>query len=178
MDTKHLMALAALVTLVFAAGPARAQQVDSFEDLTRVLEPGQRVIVREDDGTTTRGNVVRLDDERIEIRWRRWIFAHRVRTLTSATVETIKVQDSQWNGALLGAGAGFMAGWLVDRQCDRDFCISPVARVLGTEVGATVGMLIDQSINPIVYESTRARRVKFEPIVGPHRVGFVARAGF
>lgn len=180
MKTKHLVALAAVTSaMLFGPRIAGAQQVSSFGDLPRVLEPGQRVIVREDDGTTTRGKVARLDDERIAIRWRRWIFAHRERTLTSATVETIRVRDSEWNGALLGAGAGFVAGWLfVDKQCARDFCVSPVGRILGAELGATVGMLIDQSINPIVYESSGTNRVRFAPVVSAHRVGFVVSAAF
>jgi len=180
MDTMRLVSLTVLgFVLLLGPGTAHAQDVGSFDDLPRVLELGQRVIVREDDGTVSRGKVLRLDDNRLEIRWRRWIFGHGERTLTSATIETIKVRDSEWNGTLLGAGAGALAGWLfVDRRCDRDFCISPVGRVLGSEVGATVGMLIDQSINPTVYESSRANRVRFAPMVSPHRVGLLARAAF
>jgi hypothetical protein len=180
MDTMRLVSLTVLgVVLLLGPGTAHAQDVGSFDDLPRVLELGQRVIVREDDGTVSRGKVMRLDDNRLEIRWRRWILGHGERTLTSATIETIKVRDSDWNGTLLGAGAGALAGWLfVDRRCDRDFCISPVGRVLGSEVGATVGMLIDQSINATVYESSRANRVRFAPMVSPHRVGLLARAAF
>jgi hypothetical protein len=180
MHTKRIFPLAVLAfVLLFEPRTARAQQADAFDDLPRVLEPGQRVIVREDDGTVSRGKVVRLDDDRLEIRWRRWIFAHGDRTLTSATVETIRVRDSDWNGTLLGAGAGALAGWLlIDTHCGRDFCISPVGRVLGAQVGAALGMLIDQSFNPIVYESSSAARVRFVPIVSPNRIGFFARTAF
>jgi hypothetical protein len=105
---------------------ARSQGVSSFSDLPRVLEAGQRVIVRESDGRVSRGKVVLADEHRLDIQWRRWLFARRERSFTAATVESIKVKDSDWNGMLVGAGAGLVAGWLVDLQCCRDFSIAPL----------------------------------------------------
>src|SRR4030095_11688359 len=120
-----------LAGILFAAAVARAQDVSSFSDLPRVLQPGQRVIVREGDGRVSRGKVVLVDEHRLEIEWRRWLFARRQQSFTGATVESIKVKDSDWNGMLVGAGAGLLAGWLVDLQCCRDFSIAPVGAVMG-----------------------------------------------
>jgi hypothetical protein len=162
----------AIAAVVLNATDTRAQAVSSFTERPRVLELGQRAIVREDDGRVSRGNVVLLDDHRIAIQWRRWIFAKGERTLTSATVESIQVQDSEWNGSLAGAGVGFLVGWLlVDRQCGPDLCFSPVGRYLGTWIGFGVGGAIDRSINQTVYASSRGSRVSVVPLLGGNRAG-------
>ena len=135
MTSKRIVSAGVLAAILFAAGVARAQDVSSFSELPRVLEAGQRVIVREGDGRVSRGKVVLVDEHRLEIQWRRWLFARRARSFTGATVESIKVKDSDWNGMLVGAGAGLLAGWLVDLQCCRDFPLAPVGAVMGAVSG-------------------------------------------
>ena len=69
-----------LVTLTVMAADAAAQApVQSFSDLSSLVEPGQRVIVREDDGRTSRGRVVSLVNDQLEIAWRRWLFQRAYR---------------------------------------------------------------------------------------------------
>jgi hypothetical protein len=178
MKSKRIVRAGVFAAILSAAGVARAQDVSSFSDLPRVLEAGQRVIVREGDGRVSRGRVVLVDEHRLEIQWRRWLFAHRERSFTGATVESIKVKDSDWNGMLVGAGAGLLAGWLVDLQCCRDFSIAPVGAVMGALTGATVGSLIDQSINEAVYRKAGRSRVTVAPLLGAHRVGFTLSRAF
>jgi hypothetical protein len=178
MNSKRVVRAGVLAAILFVAEDARAQDVSSFSDLPRVLEAGQRVIVREGDGRVSRGKVVSVDEHRLEIQWRRWLFAHRERSFTGATVESIKVKDSDWNGMLVGAGAGLLAGWLVDLQCCRDFPIAPLGAVMGALSGATVGSLIDQSINEVAYRNAGRSRVTFAPLLGAHRVGFTASKAF
>ena len=178
MNSKRVVRAGVLAAILFVAGDARAQDVSSFSDLPRVLEAGQRVIVREADGRVSRGKVVSVDEHRLEIQWRRWLFARRERSFTGATVESIKVKDSDWNGMLVGAGAGLLAGWLVDLQCCRDFPIAPVGAVLGALSGAAVGSLIDQSINEVAYRKAARSRVTVAPLLGAHRVGFTASKAF
>ena len=178
MNSNRIVRAGALAVILFVAADARAQGVSSFSDLPRVLEAGQRVIVRESDGRVSRGKVVLVDEHRLEIQWRRWLFARRERSFTGATVESIKVKDSDWNGMLVGAGAGLVAGWLVDLQCCRDFPIAPVGAVMGALTGATVGSLIDQSINEGVYRKAGRSRVTLTPLLGAHRVGFTASKAF
>ena len=177
MNSKRIVSAGVLAAILFVAD-ARAQDVSSFSDLPRVLEAGQRVIVREGDGRVSRGKVVLVDEHRLEIRWRRWLFARRERSFTVATVESIKVKDSDWNGMLVGAGAGLLAGWLVDLQCCRDFPIAPVGAFTGALSGAAVGSMIDQSINEAVYRKGARSRVTFAPLLGAHRVGFTASKAF
>jgi len=167
-----------LAAILFAAGDARAQDVASFSDLPRVLEAGQRVIVREGDGRVSRGKVVLVDEHRLAIQWRRWLFARRERSFTGATVESIKVKDSDWNGMLVGAGVGLLAGWLWDLQCCDGFSIAPAGAVMGALTGVAVGSLIDQSINEAVYRKTLRSRVTFAPVLGAGRVGFTASKAF
>lgn len=178
MNSKRVVSAGVLAAILFVAGDARAQDVSSFSDLPRVLEAGQRVIVREGDGRVSRGKVVSVDDHRLEIQWRRWLFAHRERSFTGATVESIKVKDSDWNGMLVGAGAGLLAGWLVDLQCCRDIPIAPLGAFMGASIGVVVGSLIDQSINEVVYRKTGRSRVTFAPLLGAHRVGLTASKAF
>jgi hypothetical protein len=178
MNSKRTVRVGVLAAILFVAGDARAQDVSSFSDLPRVLEAGQRVIVREGDGRVSRGKVVLVDEQRLEIQWRRWLFVRRERSFTSATVESIKVKDSDWNGTLAGAGTGLLAGWLVDLQCCRDFSIAPIGAVMGALSGALVGSLIDQSINEVVYRKASSSRITFAPLLGAHRVGLTASKAF
>ena len=181
MITKRIAMIGAcaVAVVLVAATDTRGQQVSSFIDLPRVLELGQRVIVREDDGRVSRGNVVLLDDDRIAIQWRRWMFAKRERTLTSATVESIEVQDSDWNGTLAGAGIGIVAGWLlVDRQCGPDFGLAPVGSYMGAWIGAGVGAAIDRSINRTVYSSAWRSRVSVFPVLGGDRAAVMVSAAW
>jgi hypothetical protein len=177
MNSKRIVSAGVLAAILFVAD-ARAQDVTSFSDLPRVLEAGQRVIVREGDGRLSRGKVVLVDEHRLEIQWRRWLFARRERWFTGATVEWIKVKDSDSNGMLVGAGVGLMAGWLWDLQCCDGFSIAPAGAVMGALTGVAVGSLIDQSINEAVYRKAARNRITFAPVLGAHRVGFTASKAF
>jgi len=178
MNSKRIVRAGMLAAILFAAGAAQAQDVSSFSGLPRVLEAGQRVIVRESDGRVSRGKVVLVDEHRLEIQWRRWLFARRERSFTGATVESIKVKDSDWNGMLVGAGVGLLAGLVVDVQCCRDIPIAPLAATTGALTGMVVGSLIDQSINEAVYRKAGRSRVTLTPLLGAHRVGFTASKAF
>jgi hypothetical protein len=172
--------LASLATLAIAAEAAAQVPVQAFGDLPTVLVTGQRVIAREAGGRTSRGRVVSLSDGTLEIEWRRWIFQRRHRSLSERSVQSISIQDSDWNGTLLGAGVGILAGMVIDEQpCGVvEPCLKPIGAYLGAWIGALIGGAVDRSMNQVVYRSPRREGLRITPIVGTRRVGFTASAAF
>src|SRR5262245_25974625 len=172
--------ISALVFILLTAGVADAAAqapAQSFSALPGVLEVGQRVIVRED-GRTSHGKVVSLDNGQLEIEWRRWIFQRRQRLFTENSVRTVALQDSDWNGLFLGAGVGILAGTLIDHQYNNEVWGSPLGSYLGAWIGAFVGEMVDRSVNRNVYVSSRARAVAVVPVLSPHRAGVALTARF
>jgi hypothetical protein len=161
-------------------GPLSRAPVQAFADLPKVLVSGQRVIVRGAEGRTLRGEVVALSDGMLEIEWRRWIFQRKHRSLSEGSVQSISIQDSDWNGTLLGVGVGILAGMLVDEQLCAvlEPSLKPVGAYHGALIGALIGGAVDRSVNQVVYRAPRREGLTFAPIIGTRRVGFTASAAF
>ena len=172
--------LVSFAALAVAAEAAAQAPVEAFADLPTVLVRGQRVIVRETGGRTSRGDVVSLSDGTFEIEWRRWIFQRKHRSLSEGSVQSISIQDSDWNGTLLGVGVGILAGMVVDQQLCAVFepCLKPLGAYHGAWIGALIGGAVDRSVNRVVYRTPRRKGLTVTPIVGTRRVGFTASAAF
>lgn len=130
--------------------------VQSFAGLQRLLTPGERLVVRDKAGKTTKGRLVSLTAGELQIRRRRWNFRTERKTWKEASVRRIQHEDSGWNGSLIGAGVGVAAivTALKLPVCNRpdDLRCLPVAAT-GVQVGALVGNAVDKSVNRTVYES-------------------------
>jgi hypothetical protein len=172
--------LASCAALAIAIEAAAQAPVQAFADLPTVLASGQRVIVRGAEGRTLRGEVVALSDGMLEIEWRRWIFQRKHRSLSESSVQSISIQDSDWNGTLLGVGVGILAGMLVDEQLCAvlEPSLKPVGAYHGALIGALIGGAVDRSVNQVVYRAPRREGLTFAPIIGTRRVGFTASAAF
>ena len=110
----------------------------SFEALPLTLKVGQRIIVREESGRTTRGKVVSISDDQVVIgdvfvrRWSNlWSRPRREEhAVGSASVTRIDTVDSVWNGAVIGAavGVGTLASraprflWTVFCEKENELC--------------------------------------------------------
>lgn len=169
------------LAMVLIALEAGAQTpVQSFNDLPSVLRPRQRVIVRDDTGRTSRGTVTSLARDRLELEWRTWRFQRREQVFPEASVRSIAIIDSTWNGQLIGLGVGVLGAWAMNAQCNDDSCIaSALAGVaLLPAAGLFVGQAIDHSMNRVIYVSRRNPNVTLGPFLTPIAGGVAARVRF
>lgn len=170
-----------VLTIGLAPAEAVAQYpVQSFSDLRAMLKPGQRVIVDEQSGRKSRGAVISLDDDALDLKWRNWYFQRRERSFAEASVRSIKISDSTLDGELIGLGIGIGLGTLVETRCDSESCLERgiAALVFGPPLGLVLGLAIDGARNRMVYQSRQKYRVRFTPLVGPRQVGAAARIAF
>lgn len=174
------LCIGALVTSTLIAADAAAQApVHLFADLQSTLTIGQRVIVRGDDGRTTRGRVVSLVGDQLEIRRRRFLrFREERRVFAESSVQRIELNDSTWNGAVIGLAAGLATGILIDRQCDGTGCVYPFATILFSTLGLSTGGIVDGFMNRTIYESRQKSGVTFAPLIGPSGMGLAAHVHF
>jgi hypothetical protein len=148
-------ALALAVTLVPTNARAQAFAY-TFDDLQRILRVGQPVVVTDQTGREVKGKVADLSTSTLVIR------ARETRTFSAENVTEIRRTDSDWNGVLIGLGAGYvgMLGF-VRQTCGRpgydDECAA-IARPIGwvfIPAGAVLGALIDRAYgNDPVYLGT------------------------
>src|SRR5262249_28139504 len=81
----------------------------SFSALQPLLTPGERVIVRDASGRTTKGRFVSLTESSLKVVRRGWTSRSEERTWTEGAVSRVQHEDSTWNGNVIGAAAGFVA---------------------------------------------------------------------
>jgi hypothetical protein len=148
----------------------------SFEELRPRLRPGDKVIVRDAEGRTTRGRLSAHRGDQIEVEWRRW-FRLRQRTFSETAVRRVEIEDSWWNGALIGLGVASAATGIGCRADDGGYtCLSLL--LLAPSLGASVGAGIDLSINRLVYEAPGHATTTLSPVLGQGRIGLAARVRF
>ena len=127
-----------VVCLAAYARPVAAQTApaQSLEELRTRLKAGDRLIVRDDSGDTARGTLSSLTDDEIEVEWRRW-FRVRQQSFAETSIRRIEVQDSTWNGTLIGLAIGVAGIFVIDSTCRDPLCLLPM--LLAPGIGAGVG---------------------------------------
>jgi uncharacterized protein YcfJ len=107
---------------------------------------------------------------------------HSVRAAQSPPVRN----DSKWNGAIIGAGIGAIAGALIGSatiECSEcaGFNVPLTFGVIGAGAGTVIGAGIDARLHqrsPIPNPSGRGGRVHISPVVGRTVKGVVASIRF
>lgn len=171
--------LVLLAALALTANSAAAQTpAQSFADLQPTVKFGQRLIVKGEDGRTTKGRLVSITGNQLEIRRTRWFFREERRTFTEDSVQRIENRDSTWNGSLIGAGVGGLVMFvsLEVPACNQPDDWSCMPLLLSPIAGWVVGDAIDGAINRPVFVSPRGTGITFWPLLGPARVGLAVTA--
>ena len=110
------------IAFVLTAGTVAAQTVapvQSFRDLQPVVTSGQEVIVWQNDGRKTRGRVVSLSGDKLELRRPpRFIGRERHDVYVESAVTRIEVRDSTLNGGLIGLGLGLLVAVVATKTED------------------------------------------------------------
>jgi hypothetical protein len=183
----HSVVLAASFAVIPVV--SNGQEASSFEGLSKLLRPDQRIAVTDAGGHTTRGHVADVSPASITVRVTDSLGAERTRTFGPATVATIRRSDRLWNGLLIGAGAGFVATELwayrlcgprgSDSECSA--IVTGVGWTAFVPGGAVVGALIDKAIgNQLIYSAAPRKRTSMyvSPTIAPQRIGVTAALRF
>ena len=152
---------------------ARAQTpAQSFEELQRLLNVRQKVVVTDETRQQVTGRIEKLSAGSITVDGR--IF-------TDAAIREIRLPDGLWNGMLVGAAIGTgLATWdyLIDPSEPDNALIFTVAVGVGTAIGAGIDALRTRG-GRLVYASPRARpTVRVLPMLERNRQGAVVCVRF
>jgi hypothetical protein len=184
-------AVSAVLVLVAADAAAQAP-VQSFADVQSTLRVGQKVIVTDDTGATTKGKVVSILGNQLTIDGtqapRRSLFARvfgwpgsypqKRYALTEDSVRRIRKDDPTWNGGLIGGaiGGALGAASCAGDSSDDGTCVFGVIGLAVT--GWIFGMWADDSIHRTIYVSPRGATITFAPLLDRKRVGVAASVRF
>ena len=167
---------------------AAAQAVRAFEDVRRVVAPGQQVVVTDVGGGKTRGDIVDATSDAVTLRVSDAFGARRTRTFAAETVASIRRSDRLWNGLLIGIGAGFLASevWVYNVCGPRgyDAECSAIATGIGWVAfvpgAAVAGALIDKAVgNHLIYtHATQPGALVITPTLTPARAAIAATIRF
>jgi len=147
--------LVAVLTVVAAAvwlgalQPLRAQvqPAGSFDELQLFAKPGDKILVRDANGRTSRGNVVQLTDSALALQ-----IANSTQRFSEADITEVRqrLRDSLRNGWLIGTVIGVGAGVAnVTYNCSHyGSCRTADIGVFGldTGLGMLLGTVVDASI--------------------------------
>jgi hypothetical protein len=166
--------LGSLVALGFpsqALAQPSGRPAMTFRELSGVVPQGLRVVLTTTDGTRVRGSVESLGPLRLSL-----ATGGRIRDFDEASTREVRRRgDRLWNGALLGAGVGFLTVGLVGASScrwdsDKGFCFVLGGAVIGAPAGILVGMAIDalQPHDDVLYSHPQARSSRWtvEPLLG------------
>ena len=168
-----MLFLAASIPLLVAA-PVRAQETaTSFDDLRRVVTPGETIFVTDTSGMTVKGRLVQVEGSSLEIRIPR---EEAPRRFLQRDVNNIVAErgDSWWNGMLIGFASGAVPGVLMELGSASKFdAHAPIG--LGA-VGLLTGLLIDvlnkENVTVFVHAPVQqSRGVSVRPLVRESAVG-------
>ena len=178
------LALFAATIVVFLAAPVRAQQpVTSFDELGRLVAPGETIFVTDSRGTTMKGRLVQTAGSSLEIRIPR---EEAPRRLSERDVNNIVAErrDPWWNGMLIGFASGAVPGVLIELASGNDFQKFDAHTPIGLgAVGFLAGWLIDavnkEKVTVFVRAPARqSRGVSVRPLVRESAVGIQMAVGF
>ena len=158
--------LVTLALLLVGSNASAQTPVQSFTELQPLLKPGQTVFITDSKGDETKGRVVSILGNQIEIK------SGRVQlTFTEDSVRRIQKDDSTWNGILIGGGIGFLLGAWALKECDDEACLTPG---IGALLGVLVGETIDGGTHRTLFVSPNKTRVSIAPLLGRNRFGLAA----
>ena len=174
---RRTMCVTLAVCLALYAGPVAAQTTpaQTFEDLRPRLEAGDSLILRDDSGRMTRGRLLSLTGDEIEVESVRW-FRLRQQSFAEGSIRRIEIQDSTWNGGLIGLAVGAIGMVVIVQTCKKLACLLPF--ILSPAVGFSVGVVVDQSMNETVYAPPASSAAGRSRQNGLHLVGLTARIRF
>lgn len=147
-----ILCVTALMLLSTSSGAQ--SPATSFDELRRILVPGQEVIVTGADGRRTAERVLSITESSLEVRSDS-LFSFRVpgpaRRLTESSVIRVRRVDSLQNGVLIGSAVGFGLG-VANCRANQD-CVTlfSVPVLVPTLIGGAVGATIDAVIKKTVY---------------------------
>jgi hypothetical protein len=148
---------------------AFGQTTHSLDAPQQVLREDQTVVVTDAGGHKVKGKVERISTAFITVAGQ---------TVADAAITEIRLQDSLWNGMLVGAAVGTgLATWdyLIDPSEPGNAAIFTVAVGLGAAIGAG----IDASRKgQMVYTRPRPLAVRMLPFVERHRQGVLVSVRF
>ena len=174
-----------LVLLCASVTPAAAQEIaSSFERLTVILQPGDKITVVDVTGQETKGRIATLSRDAMILDT-----SDGPRRLGELDVATISQRrnDSLVNGAIIGAAAGtayVLTALTLLADSDGGDPIIPAAigaTVLFAGLGAAAGAGIDAMIarHQVIYQRTPGQKtVSVSPIVGHGRRGAAVTVKF
>jgi hypothetical protein len=147
--SRHKALLLPVVTLMALVAPVQGQQrATSFDQLSVLVEPGDKVTVTGASGGPIAGTIASLSASGLTLR-----VGRELRTFQEGDVDTVRHrrQDSLSNGALWGLGVGAGAGYLTCGTCH----VLPGLMMAGVYggIGAGIGVGIDALIkgNVVVF---------------------------
>jgi hypothetical protein len=185
--TVKRLTIGGVVFLLLCAGGTRveAQEVaSSFDQLTVLVKPGDRITVVEVTGRETKGRIGKLSRDALIL-----VTSAGPRQLGEVDVAAItqRRDDSFKNGAIIGAVAGtayfITAAALLAGSDDGDVIIPTAIAggVLFAGLGAAAGVGIDALISPrqVIYQKPAGRsRVSVSPVFGHGRRGAAVTVTF
>ena len=159
----------------------------SLSELQQAIKPGQKIVVTDTSGRELRGTLAQISADRIALA----LPGGQVEIGESQMAQVQRVGDPLWNGALIGAGAGFGMGLLSMARCNAGLvCGAAAGPVILVEsaVGAGLGVAIDamHSGRKLVYlnrdaagTSWRSRpALTVSPVFGKSRQGVMVALRF
>ena len=181
MLTPTFVAGCLAVTFLFRAAPVFGQE--TFGRLSEKLKPGQTVIVVDDHGARTSGEVVSVSAGELVVKYARGRIADPTlqtsRSFTPSGVDRVFKPAPIWDGAVKGAVVGLIPA-LINIAADCYNCHEGSFTAFTMGVGAGIGLGIDAAFGPrILYRGHAApSRVSIAPMIGRHRSGMLASIRF
>ena len=179
-----------VAALLLCPTSSKAQSpATTFDELKLALQAGNEVVVTDSNGRRTRGKLVSVTTSSLDLMTKRprfLIFQERSHQSFADTVVTRVTRiDSRREGALIGLAAGVVPVLLV--PCGADYgggC--SLAKVLYGPgfglAGFALGMVIDGSMNKIVYQAGTASvgrpTISLSPLIGGKIKGASLNLGF
>lgn len=168
------------VLLFFGPVNAWAQTID-FQDLARVIKPGDTVSVTDAAGLRIKGTIESLTPSSLTL-----LRDGRRSSVPGTAVMTVTVRDSVMNGFLGGLAVGALPGVLLglsymngcgDGGPDCPEAVLVFGGITGG-VGALIGGTVDALLPTTIRVGHRSAIVAVSPIVGQTRRGFTLSVRF
>lgn len=129
-----------------AALPVSAQEVaTSFEDLQRVIKPGDTITVTDQIGATIKGTLAALSASTLELRVQRDPLVPALHFQERDINNIVRRRhDPLWNGMLIGFASGAIPSTALFLASGTPFTPDDGAAILGMSgIGLVTGLLID-----------------------------------
>jgi hypothetical protein len=139
--------------MLLASSSGAQSPATSFDELRRLLIPGQEVILTRADGRQSRERVLSVTESALDVQSKS-MFRFRApgprMSLAESAVTRVTRVDSLWHGALIGYAAGLGLG-IAACQANEGDCVPVAAVLFPTMLGGLVGASIDAVIRKTVY---------------------------